>query len=89
MLSFGAYEEAILKILETRPVGPPISIEEDFLEVRMNSLDMPDIQDHEPTPKGDSFGDRPPLDWNRLYDADDDYDEILFDPNREIKVSTD
>ncbi len=53
----------------------------------MHSLDMPDIQDHEPTPKSESsHGGRISLDWNRLKDADDDYDEILFDPNREITV---
>ena len=26
------------------------------------------------------------IDLKRLYDANDDYDEILFDPNREITV---
>ncbi len=30
--------------------------------------------------------DRRSLDWDRLRDANDDYDEILFDPNREIFV---
>ncbi len=30
--------------------------------------------------------DERPIDLKRLYDADDDYDEILFDPNREIVV---
>ena len=30
--------------------------------------------------------DERPLDWKRLYVTNDDYDEILFDPNREILV---
>ncbi len=46
---------------------------------------MPDVQDHEPTIV-ERVGDRPALDWKRLYDANDDYDEILFDANREIVV---
>ena len=29
-------------------------------------------------------GDRPSLDWDRLRDANDDYDSILVDPNREF-----
>jgi len=73
--------------LFTRPAGPPISIEEDIIRVSMHSLSMPDIQDHEPSPKSESLhGGRILLDWDRLKDADDDYDEILFDPNREITV---
>ena len=30
-----------------------------------------------------------PLDWKRLYDANDDYDSFLVDPNREYKPELD
>ncbi len=30
--------------------------------------------------------DERPINLNRLYDANDDYDKILFDPNREVVV---
>jgi hypothetical protein len=85
-MSFAKCEEAILEILFTRPPsGPQIRPEEDFIEVRMDNLDF--LED-EILSRGtivESIDERP-IDFKRLYDADDDYDEILFDPNREIVV---
>ncbi len=59
---------------------------EDFITVRMDSLSFLS----ENIVHGNSIieveEDRNPLDWDRLRDANDDYDEILFDPNRVIDV---
>jgi hypothetical protein len=41
---------------------------------------MSDIQDQEPTIVM-TEEDRHPLDWDRLRDYNDDYDEILITPN--------
>ena len=78
--TFVKFEEAILEILFTRPVGPLKRSIEDFITVRMTNLDMPEIQDHDPTIV-EYAGDRPSLDWNRLRDCNDDYDSILITPN--------
>ena len=72
-------DEAILEILFSRPVGPLKSSLEDFINVRMSNLDMHEIQDREPTIV-EYVEDRPSLDWNRLKDCNDDYDEILVTP---------
>jgi hypothetical protein len=40
-----------------------------------------DIQSHEPTIVTIEKDGRPSLDWDRLRDANDDYDEILITPN--------
>jgi hypothetical protein len=86
-MSFGMYEEAILEVLLIRtPSGPPIRIEEIFLDVSMNDLDFleEEIQNHEPTVV--EAVDERPIDLMRLYDTNDDYEELLFDPNRVIEV---
>jgi hypothetical protein len=67
------------------PSGPPIRPEEDFITVDMDNLDFMDEEIKSSGTIVESVDERP-LDWKRLYDADDDYDEILFDPNREIVV---
>jgi hypothetical protein len=51
-MSFGVYEEAILKVLLTKtPSGPTIRPEEIFFDIWMNDLNFLDeyIQNHEPT----------------------------------------
>ncbi len=47
-----------------------------------------DIQYHDLTVVK-SNPERQSLDWDRLQDANDDYDEILFDPNREFHPDLD
>ncbi len=73
-------DEAILEILFRKPAGPPIRIEEDFIEVSMDNLDFmsEDIGYHEPSIVVEE--DMHPLDWDRLRDANDDYDSILIKP---------
>ena len=55
----------------------------DFITVNMDSLSFlsEDIEANETIV---SEKDSHPLDWDRLRDANDDYDEILFYPEREI-----
>ncbi len=50
-MSLTLQEEAILEILFTRLVRPPIRPEEDFIEVRMTNLEFldEDIEQREPT----------------------------------------
>ena len=80
------FEEAILEILFSRPPsGPPIRPEEDFLEVSMNNLNFLEEEINSRGTIVESVDERP-IDLKRLYDANDDYDEILFDANREIVV---
>ncbi len=70
----------------SRPLSrPPIRPEEDFIDVRMTNLDFMDDEIKERGTEIVPVEERP-IDWKRMYDADDDYDEILFDPNREIVV---
>lgn len=79
--------EAMLELLFTRPAGPPLRIEEDFLTVRMDRLTRSGaILDIEAS--SESLNDVPnrqqSLDWDRLRDANDDYDEILVTPNGKL-----
>ncbi len=55
----------------------------DFITVPMDSLSflIEDVEANETIVVED---DSHPLDWDRLRDANDDYDEILFYPEREI-----
>ncbi len=73
-------------MLTRTPSGPPIRPEEIFLDVSMDNLDFmeEEIQNREPS-FVESVDERP-IDLKRLYDANDDYDELLFDPNRVIEV---
>jgi hypothetical protein len=56
---------------------------EDFITVAMDSFSFlsEDVEANETIV---SEEDSHPLDWDRLRDANDDYDEILFYPEREI-----
>jgi len=84
--TFSEYEEAVLEVLFKRPTGPPISEEEDIIRVDLTQLDIPDTDTHVATPPLGSYGNRVKLDWNRLKDFKDDYDEILLDPNRKVTI---
>ncbi len=75
-------EGSILCIL-FRPAGPPIRSVENVHDDKMNRLTMSEAQSRDGTVI-ESVDDRPSLDWNRLRDANDDYDSILFYPEREI-----
>ncbi len=50
-------------------------------------MDYLDFLDEEIKSRGtivEPAGERQSLDWNRLRDANDDYDSILVDPNQEF-----
>ncbi len=80
------YDVAVLGVLFIRPAGLLMTSIEDFIRVPMDSLSFLS-QNNEQDESGIVVEkDRRSLDWNRLRDANDDYDEILFDPNREIVV---
>jgi len=85
------WDEAILEILFRRPTGPHIRIEEDFIEVKMENLDFmsESIEEEREQSFVERIPDRPSLDWKRLRDSNDDYDEILIDPTREFKPNLD
>jgi hypothetical protein len=72
-------------MLFTRPAGPPMMSVADFITVSMNRLSFlsQNIEaDETIVVEEDSH----PLDWDRLRDANDDYDTILFYPEREIVI---
>ncbi len=77
------YDAAIMSILFVIPVGPPLMSIEDFLNFSMNSLSFlsKNIEANETIVVEE---DSHPLDWDRLRDANDDYDSILFYSEREI-----
>jgi hypothetical protein len=80
------FDVAVLEVLFIRPDGPLMRSIEDFIHVPMENLDFLSqsiVQDESNIVVDE---DRRSLDWDRLRDANDDYDEILFDPNREIFV---
>ena len=74
------FDVAVLEILFKRPSGPIMMSIEDFIHVPMDSLSFlsQTIEQDEPTIVVKE--DRHPLDWNRLRDSNDDYDEILITP---------
>ncbi len=65
------------------PAGPPRLSIEDFLNIKMDSLSFLS-QNIEANQTIVVEEDSRPLDWDRLRDANDDYDSILFYPEREI-----
>ena len=84
------FDVAVLEYLFKRPPGPSLSSIEDFLRVAMHDLaDQEVVVDEtgieEVTPE--TF-DRQRIDYERLRDANDDYDSILFYSKREIKVES-
>ena len=77
------YDVGVLVILFKRPAGPLIMSIEDLITVPLDSLSFlsQNIEaNHTIVIEEDSH----PLDWDRLRDANDDYDEILLYPEREI-----
>ncbi len=82
-ITLAKFDEALLEVIFKRPSGPLLNSTEDFIEVRMTRLTMPEAQEHDPTIV-QHVSDRPSLDWDRLRDCNDDYDCILFDPNQEF-----
>jgi len=79
----GAYYVAVLEILFQRPAGPQAMSVADFVKEPLNSLSFlnHEIEARETIVVEE---DRNKLDLNRLLDTDDDYEEILFLPEREI-----
>jgi hypothetical protein len=79
-LNSSPYDVALLEVLFKMPAGPPMRSIEDFLTVSMASLGFlsEDIEANVTviTKKEDH-----PLDWDRLRDANDSYNSILFYPN--------
>ena len=77
------YDAAVLEILFKRVAGPPIMSVADFITFPMDSLSFlsQNIEARETiVVEKDSHS----LDWDRLRDANDDYDSILFYSKREI-----
>jgi hypothetical protein len=80
------FDVAVLEVLFIRPAGPLMRSVEDFINVNMNSLSFLSQDNEQSEPTIVIEEDSHPLDWDRLRDANDDYDSILFDQNREIVV---
>jgi hypothetical protein len=82
--SSSTFDVAVLEVLFFRPNGSLMTTITDFINVPMENLDFLShsiVQDESGIVVEE---DRRSLDWNRMLDSNDDYDEILFDPNREI-----
>jgi hypothetical protein len=77
------FDVAVLEMLFTRPAGPPIMSVADFITVPMNTLSFLS-QNIEASQTIVVEEDSHLLDLDRLRDANDDYDSILFYPEREI-----
>ncbi len=80
------FDVAVLEVLFIRPAGPLMRSIEDFIHVPMISLSFLSQKSERREPTIVVEEDSHPLDWDRLRDANDDYDSILFAPNREIVV---
>ncbi len=78
------FDVAVLEVLFKRPVGPRKRSIEDFINVPMDSLSFLSQNNEQREPTIVVEVDSQPLDWDRLRDANDDYDSILITPHGKI-----
>ena len=80
------FDVAVLEVIFERPAGPPMVSVKEFISERMDSVSF--LEEDIILSSGEKSvsveKDNNQLNWNRLLDTYDDYDEILFNEQKKI-----